>query len=235
LHFVIVNLAAPSSLCTFTQCTTPLGFLTHWAGHRKKSAFYYDIPLVICIVLLAIYRYFTVWVGHAWCSGCHFRGIGIPLHFVFWVDPLDLADFYGHLYQKDRYLTVKTSYTHLPLYYYLSIHHILPNHQLPCLALCEQMFVTHNPIHPSGPYTLLFLRHYQSFQRRRSPKATAPACKPHMASETQSTLSHLRSVSNTCFCVSNQFHIFTHPLCHISSPLPSRYHTLSRRLITVLD
>ena len=136
-----------------------------------------------------------------------FWGTGIPLHFVFWVGPLDLGDFYGYLIRK---IGTSRSKLVIPTYHSIAIYQFITHYSIICslcLDPCDENLrdsQAYSPIKPT--YTI------KVSNGGDLPKPRPLHSKPHMASETQPTLSHLRSVSDMCFCVSNQFHMFAHPL-----------------------
>lgn len=128
LLLLIVNLAARF---LFLRLLQPLynttGSFAHWANHRKKSAFYYDIPLLLHLFfvffsLLSFQPGIVIYCfGFLFCKVfrlCLVLGYHVLSSRL---DHLDLGDFFfRQSLSRDWCLTVKTRIPAIPLYCYVT-------------------------------------------------------------------------------------------------------------------
>lgn len=161
--------------------------------------------------------------GHAWCSGCYSGGTGIPLHFVFWVSPLDLRDSLRNI--SIRKIGTSRSKLAIPTYHSIAIYkfyYLLSNHLLP-MSSCNCFFRDSQALSAyQTRMRRILLQSLSKFPTAAISKSRDP-CMPatHGQSETQVTLSNTSDQSRTHAFASAtpEFHMLSHTLfclgCHV--------------------
>jgi hypothetical protein len=156
-----------------------------------------------------------------------FWGTGIPLHFVFWVGPLDLGDFYGYLIRK---IGTSRSKLVIPTYHSIAIYQFITHYSIICslcLDPCDENLRDSQAYSPIKPTCVAFSHTLSKFPTVAISQSHGPSIASHTWHLRHNQPYRTSDQSRTCAFASPTNFTCSHTLFDTFPAPPSRCRTVS--------